>query len=115
MPGLDDIRKAIKRLIGATGPYEQIVKEYIRDLQRALISADVNVRIVFQLTKRIREKALKEEPPPGISKKDWLIKITYDELVSLFGGDKTPNVKPSKKPYVIMLVGVQGSGKTTTA
>jgi len=115
VPGLDDIRKAIRRLIGATGPYEQIVKEYIRDLQRALISSDVNVRVVFQLTKRIREKALKEEPPPGVSKKDWLIKITYDELVSLFGGDKVPNVKPSKKPYVIMLVGVQGSGKTTTA
>lgn len=97
------------------GSYEQLVREFIRELQRALLSADVNVRLVFKLTKEIKEKALKERPPPGVSRRDWLIKITYDKLVEMFGGDKEPEVKPDHTPYVIMLVGVQGSGKTTTA
>ncbi len=114
MPGLEDIRGAVSKLLRRSGPYEQIVNEYIRDLQRALISADVNVRLVFQLTKRIKERALKEKPPPGVSRREWLVKLTYDELVKLFGGEYEPEVKPPYTPYVIMMVGVQGSGKTTT-
>ena len=114
MPGLDDLRKAVNKLLRRSGPYEQLVNEYVRDLQKALISADVNVRLVFQLTKRIRERALKEKPPPGVSRREWLVKITYDELVKLFGGEEEPEVKPPYTPYVIMMVGVQGSGKTTT-
>ncbi len=114
MPGLEDIRKAVSKLLRRSGPYESIVKEYIRDLQKALIAADVNVRLVFDLTKRIREQALKSEPPPGVSRREWLVKITYEELARLFGGDYEPEVKPPYTPYVIMMVGVQGSGKTTT-
>ncbi len=114
MPGLDDLRKAVNKLLRRSGPYEQLVNEYVRDLQKALISADVNVRLVFQLTRRIKERALKEKPPPGVSRREWLVKITYDELVKLFGGEEEPEVKPPYTPYVIMMVGVQGSGKTTT-
>jgi signal recognition particle subunit SRP54 len=114
MPGLEDIRRAVAKLLKRSGPYEAVVNEYIRDLQRALISADVNVRLVFQITRRIRERALKEQPPPGVSRREWLVKLTYDELVRLFGGDRVPEVKPPYTPYVIMMVGVQGSGKTTT-
>ncbi len=114
MPGLDDLRKAVGKLLRRSGPYESLVKEYIRDLQKALISADVNVRLVFDLTRRIRERALKEQPPPGVSRREWLVKITYEELVKLFGGETEPEIKPPYTPYVIMLVGVQGSGKTTT-
>ena len=114
MPGLEDIRRAVAKLLRRSGPYEAIVNEYVRDLQRALISADVNVRLVFQITRRIRERALKEQPPPGVSRREWLVKLTYDELVRLFGGDRVPEVRPPYTPYVIMMVGVQGSGKTTT-
>jgi len=114
LPGLEDIRKAVSKLFKRSGPYEAIVREYIRDLQKALIAADVNVRLVFDLTKRIRERALKTEPPPGVSRREWLVKITYEELAKLFGGDYEPEIKPPYKPYVIMMVGVQGSGKTTT-
>ncbi|BEP18130.1 signal recognition particle protein Srp54 [Pyrofollis japonicus] len=114
MPGLEDLRKAVSKLLRRSGPYESIINEYIRDLQKALIAADVNVRIVFDLTKRIREQALKSEPPPGVSRREWLVKITYEELSKLFGGDYEPEVKPPYTPYVIMMVGVQGSGKTTT-
>ncbi len=115
MPGLDAIRDAVRKFLRLSGPYERAVEEFIRDLQRALLTADVNVRLVFQLTRKIRERALKEKPPPGASRRDWFLKIVYEELVKLFGGDKEPEVKPPYTPYVIMLVGVQGSGKTTTA
>lgn len=115
MPGLDALKEAVRKFLRLSGPYERAVEEFIRDLQRALLSADVNVRLVFELSKRIRERALKEKPPPGASRRDWFIKIVYEELVKLFGGDKVPEVKPPYTPYVIMLVGVQGSGKTTTA
>ncbi len=115
MPGLDELRKAVAKLLKGGGSYEKLVNEFIRDLQRVLIKADVNVKLVLELSKRIRDRALKEKPPPAVSRKEWLVKIAYEELVKLFGGDREPDVKPPYTPYVIMLVGVQGSGKTTTA
>ena len=112
---LDGIRKAVADFLKGGGTYEKAVQSFIRDLQRELIKADVNVRLVFQLTKRIKERASKEKPPPGASKREWFIKIVYEELAQLFGGDKQPKVIPPKTPWIILLVGVQGSGKTTTA
>ncbi|MCE4604997.1 MAG: signal recognition particle protein Srp54 [Desulfurococcales archaeon] len=112
---LDGVRKAVQKFIKGGGTYQKAVQEFIKDLQRELIKADVNVKLVFQLTKRIRERALKEEPPPGVSRRDWFIKIVYEELSSLFGGDTEPEVRPKKTPWIIILFGVQGSGKTTTA
>ena len=112
---LEGVRRAVTRLLKGGVVSERIVDEFIRELQRELIKADVNVRLVFELTRRIREKGLKEEPPPGVPRRDWLLKIVYDELTQLFGGDREPSVMPRKTPWIIMLVGVQGSGKTTTA
>ncbi len=112
---LSGLRNAIRRFITGATPYERAVEEFIRDLQRTLIKADVNVRLVFEISRRIKERAVKEKPPPGASRRDWFIKIVYEELVSLFGGEEEPDVIPNKTPYVIMMVGVQGSGKTTSA
>ncbi len=112
---LSGLKDAIKRFVSSTTPYEKSVDVFIKDLQRTLIKSDVNVKLVFELSKRIRERALKEKPPPGASRRDWFIKIVYEELVDLFGGEIQPEIIPKKKPYIIMLVGVQGSGKTTTA
>jgi len=112
---LEGVRKALAKFLRGKKEYEEAVKEFIKDLQKELIKADVNVRIVFELTKEIKKRALEEEPPPGISRKEWLITIVYEELSKLFGGDKTPDIKPKKKPWIILLVGLQGSGKTTTA
>jgi len=112
---LEELRKALRKFIGSTKSYERAVDDFIRDLQRVLIRADVNVRVVFNLSKRIRERALKEEPPPGVLRRDWFIKIVYEELTKLFGGEKEPKVDIEKKPYILMLVGIQGSGKTTSA
>ncbi len=112
---LDGVRKAVAKFLKGGGTYQKAVEEFIKDLQRELIKADVNVRLVFQLTKRIKERALKEQPPPGASRREWMIKIVYEELSELFGGDKVPDVEPKRTPWVILLMGVQGSGKTTTA
>lgn len=112
---LDNIKDAVRKFLSGSSSYEQAVDEFIKDLQKALISSDVNVKLVFSLSSKIKERLKKEKPPSSLERREWFIKIVYDELSSLFGGDKQPDVVPDKIPYVIMLVGVQGSGKTTTA
>ncbi len=112
---LEGVRKALASFLRGKGDYEKAVKEFIKELQKELIRADVNIRIVAELTKKIKERALKEEPPLGITRREWFVTIVYEELTKLFGGEKKPQVKPKKKPWVILLVGLQGSGKTTTA
>ncbi len=112
---LEGVRNALAKFIRGGGDYKEAVEEFIKDLQKELIKSDINVRIVFDLTKKIKERALSEEPPLGVSRRDWLITIVYNEITSIFGGERAPRVKPPKKPWVIMLVGLQGSGKTTTA
>lgn len=115
MKGLEKLRTVVSKFLGGSGPYERAVQEFIKELQKTLIKADVNVRVVLDLTKKIRERALRREPPPGMLRREWFIKIVYDSLVELFGGEEKPSVTPPKQPWKIMLVGIQGSGKTTTA
>jgi len=110
------IGAAIRKVIRAPLVDEKVVRELIRDIQRALLQADVNVKLVFDLSRRIEDRVFKEKLPPGITRRELLLKVVYEELVNLLGGDETPRVLPtSKKPYVIMMVGIQGSGKTTSA
>ena len=106
---------AIKKLFKAGVVDEAAVKELVRDIQRALLQSDVNVQLVLQISKNIEERALKEKVPPGVSRREHVIKVVYEELTK-FIGDKpvTLKVEPGKKK-VIMLVGIQGSGKTTHA
>nr|WP_048060584.1 signal recognition particle protein Srp54 [Methanothermus fervidus] len=109
----EKLRKSIKKLAKMPIVDEKVVKEVIKDLQRALIQADVNVKLVFKLSKSIEKRALKEEPPKGITPKEHVIKIVYEELTKLLG-KKSYKLKIDKKPYKILFVGLQGSGKTTT-
>ncbi len=111
---LEGLREAVRKFLSG-GAYEKAVEEFIRDLQRELLKADVNVKLVLELTRKVKERALKEEPPPGASRRDWFVKIVYEELSRFFGGDRDPVVDPPRRPWVILLVGVQGSGKTTSA
>ncbi|MCS7106582.1 MAG: signal recognition particle protein Srp54 [Acidilobaceae archaeon] len=111
---LEGLRDAVRKFLGS-GHYERAVEDFVKDLQKELIRADVNVKLVLELSKRIKERALKEEPPLGVSRKDWFVKAVYEELSQLFGGDREPSVEPKGRPWIILLVGVQGSGKTTTA
>ena len=101
---------AVKKVMRAPLVDKKIVRELVRDIQRALLQADVNVNLVLSLSERIEKRTLEEELPPGISRRELLLKIVYDELTDLLGGEKVPQVLPSsKEPYVIMLVGIQGS------
>ncbi|MFP3225911.1 MAG: signal recognition particle protein Srp54 [Sulfolobaceae archaeon] len=111
---LDNLKDAVRKFFSSSD-YDKAVNDFIKELQIILIKSDVNVKLVKQLTDKIKERLSNEKPPTVIERREWFISVVYDELSKLFGVDKNPDVMPKKLPYVIMLVGVQGSGKTTTA
>ncbi|MDI3482770.1 MAG: signal recognition particle subunit [Candidatus Methanomethylophilaceae archaeon] len=105
------LRKALGRITDASSVDEDLIKEVSKDLQRALLQADVNVQLVLSITKRVEERALQERPPPGMSVKEHVIKTIYEELVAVLDkGEPLP-----MRSQRIMLVGLYGQGKTTTA
>ncbi len=108
----DGLQGAVTSLRKAVVVDKKTVKEYTRDIQKTLISSDVNVELVFRLSRNIEERGLLEKPPGGLSRGENLVRITYEELVNLLGaGEKIPLNENDR----ILLVGIQGSGKTTTA
>jgi signal recognition particle subunit SRP54 len=88
------------------------IEALVKEIQRVLIQSDVDVKLVFELSKRIKERALKEELPAGITRKEHVIKVVYEELVNVLGAKKA-DIKLDKQK--ILLLGLYGSGKTTTA
>lgn len=110
----DGIKEALKKFMKHE-KYEEAINEFIKDLQKELIKSDVNLKLVSEITGRIKQRALSERPPPGVPKKNWFITIVYEELLKLLGDGKKPLIRPPKKPWIVLLVGLQGSGKTTTA
>jgi len=107
-----NLRAAIKRIVNSSGIDEELIKELSKDVQRALLQSDVNVRLVLEITKNLEERSLNETPPPGLSRKDHIVKILYDELAKLLGKDTEFSFQSGKVNKVLML-GIQGSGKTT--
>lgn len=107
-----NLRDAIKKIVKSSGIDEELIKELSKDVQRALLQSDVNVRLVLEITKHLEERSLNETPPPGLSRKDHIVKILYDELAKLLGKETDFDFKPGKQNKIIML-GIQGSGKTT--
>ena len=106
---------AIRKVIRAPVIDEALVKELIRDFQRALLQADVNVQLVMELSQNIQKNALETELPPGISRREHVVKVVYDELTRFVG--ETPEsltIQPGRQ-NVLMFIGIQGSGKTTHA
>ena len=106
------LRAAIKKIVSSSGVDEELIKELSKDVQRALLQSDVNVRLVLEITKKLEERSLNETPPPGLSRKDHIIKILYDELARLLGNETEFSFKPGRMNKILM-VGIQGSGKTT--
>jgi signal recognition particle subunit SRP54 len=109
------LNDALKKVFRAPVMDEKTVKELVRDIQRALLQADVNVKLVLEVSKNIEERALKEKVPPGVSRREHVVKVVYEELTR-FLGEKSASlkIKPGKRK-VLMLVGIQGSGKTTAS
>ncbi|MDR0779030.1 MAG: signal recognition particle protein Srp54 [Methanomassiliicoccaceae archaeon] len=104
------LRNAIGRITGATNIDEQLVDDVVKDLQRALLTADVNVQMVLELTKRIKSRAMDEKPEAGEGPKEHVVKVIYKELVNLL--DNGEGLK--MEPQTIMMVGLYGQGKTTS-
>jgi signal recognition particle subunit SRP54 len=109
----DSLKGTLKKIAGSLFVDEKLINELVKDLQRALLQSDVNVKLVFELTKRIKERAIKEDVA-RLTKREHLVNIVYEELVVFLGGDKQTLDIEGKKPAKIMLVGLFGSGKTTT-
>ena len=108
-----NLYNAIQKIIKAPIVDEATVKELVKDFQRALLQADVNVALVMELSQNIQRKALDMKLPPGISRREHIIKVINDELTNFVG--ETPQelkIIPGKQ-NVLMLIGIQGSGKTT--
>jgi signal recognition particle subunit SRP54 len=106
---------SIKRLLRLPVVDEKAVNELVRDLQKALLRADVNLNLVLEISERVRERALKEKLPPGISRREHVVKVLYEELTRMMGGKPARIDIPGISPYILMLIGIQGSGKTVTA
>ncbi len=108
------LKATLRKLTGARFVDEKLINEIVKDIQRSLLQSDVNVRLVFEVAKRIKERALDEKAPAGLAKKEFVVNIVYEELVRFLGGEQG-GLSLTKKPFTIMLVGLFGNGKTTTA
>ncbi|MBU0592014.1 signal recognition particle receptor subunit alpha [Candidatus Micrarchaeota archaeon] len=104
------LRQALAKLTNRPYVDKDDVKALIKDLQRVLISSDVNVKLVLKLSKSIEERALKTDKIEALSLKEHVTKVVYDELVKLMGETYTPRLDKHR----ILLLGLYGSGKTTT-
>jgi signal recognition particle subunit SRP54 len=104
------LRETLGKLTKSLFVDERTIDELVKELQRGLLKADVNVQQVFKLTETIKSRALKEKAPSGMSQKEYIVKIVYDELVNLLGKEGY-KIEINKKPFKIMLVGLFGSGK----
>jgi signal recognition particle subunit SRP54 len=104
---------AIKRLLGSSSVDEREIKEFVRDIQRTLLGADVKAQIVLEVSQRIEKRALEEKPPPGLPSKDHIVKILYEEFARILGEEGKFDL-PTNRTNIILMVGIQGSGKTTT-
>jgi len=105
------LRSTINDLRGKSRLSEEDIEDIVREIQRSLIQADVDISLVQELSDSIETRALEEEPPAGTSARDWVLRIVYEELVGLVG-DST---EIPLEGQTIMLAGLYGSGKTTTA
>ena len=106
----DSLKKTMKKIANAVHVDAKLVKEVVRDIQRALLQADVNVKLVVELSKKIEKRSLEEKPPAGMSNREHVIHIVYDELVNILGESRELPIKKQ----IIMMVGLYGMGKTTT-
>jgi signal recognition particle subunit SRP54 len=94
---------------------EDDVNDALREVRLALLEADVNVSVVKSLLGRVRDRAVGSEVTKSLTPGQQVIKIVHDELIVTLGQEAAPLVRPAAPPLVIMMVGLQGSGKTTTA
>ena len=106
----DSLKSTLKKIANAVYIDSKLIKEVVRDIQRALLQSDVNVKLVLALSKEIEKRALQEKPPAGMSNREHVIHIVYDELVNILGKSRELPIKKQ----IIMMTGLYGQGKTTS-
>ena len=109
----DRLQNAIKNIKGYGKITEDNIDPMLREVRLALLEADVNYKVVKEFTNNVKEKALGEEVKKSLSPGEMFVGIIRDELEDLLGGEQTP-LNTNGNPATLMLVGLQGSGKTTT-
>ena len=106
----EGLKEALRKITGAGYIDKNVLDELARDIQKTLLASDVDVKLASELTERIKDRALNEKPPTGMTAKEHVTKIVYEELVKLVGEKSEVSLKPGR----IMFVGLFGSGKTTS-
>src|SRR3954447_26449405 len=116
------LRSALKKIVGASDINEELIDSLSKDVQRALLQSDVNVRLVLMITTNLKSRAINETPPKGLSRKDQIITILYGELAKLLGyaGEPIKSVDKSVdmndehivsfkagKQNIVLMLGVQ--------
>ena len=109
----DRLTNAINKIKGYGKITEENISDIMREIRLALLEADVNYDVVKEFTNNVKEKALGEEVAKSLKPSEVFVKIVKDELVELLGGDKAP-LYTDGKPSILMMVGLQGTGKTTS-
>ncbi|MFP5264809.1 MAG: signal recognition particle protein [Blastocatellia bacterium] len=110
----DKLRKVLKDLRGQGKLTEAHIETAMREIRMALLEADVNFKVVKAFVDRVKEKALGQEVMGSLSPAQQVVKVVYDEMVEMLGGTSTQLLFTKRSPNVVMIVGLQGSGKTTT-
>ncbi len=110
----DSLKNTLSKIAKSVFVDEKLINELVKDMQKALLQSDVNVKLVFELTKSIKTRALKQETPSGLTKKEHLVNIVYEELVKFLGEEAAEIKVGNQKPFKIMMTGLFGSGKTTS-
>ena len=111
----DKLQRAFKNLRGQGTLSEENIGEAMREIRLALLEADVNVKVVKQFTEQVRAKALGAEVMTALSPAEQVVKIVRDELIEILGKDTAKLKFASQPPSVVLMAGLQGSGKTTTS
>ncbi len=109
------LQETLKKLRGQGKLTEKNIDESLREVRLALLEADVSFKVVKDFIARIKERAIGQEVLSSLTPGQQVVKIVYEELTELMGGQESPLKVASKPPTVIVLVGLQGAGKTSTA
>ncbi|RCW70743.1 signal recognition particle protein [Saliterribacillus persicus] len=110
----DRLQNTIQKIKGKGKVTEQDVKEMTREVRLALLEADVNFKVVKDFVKKVKERAVGQEVMDSLTPGQQVIKVVKEELTALMGGDQSKIAVSDRPPTVIMMVGLQGAGKTTT-
>jgi len=111
----DRLEGAWKKLRGQDKISESNIQEALREVRRALLEADVNLQVVKDFVAQVQEKALGADVVSGVRPDQQFIKIVYDELLEVMGDTNVPLAEATEAPTVVLMAGLQGTGKTTAA